>query len=311
MKIYVTGGNGFLAKHLIPKLQARGYEIVAPRSYEVNLMDYEQVRNFIRRSRPEVVIHLAAHYGGLGINVAEPHNLFFYNTIMTANLLDAAASNDVRKIIPTGSSCSYPALLEDLKEEDYWNGRCHDSVEAYGFSKKLQIVGLTAYRKTYGIDFNHLILTNMYGEYDDFEEYRGHAIAVLMKKFVDAHESDVMSGKKSTVTCWGDGSPEREFVYAGDAAEVIARCVEMPHDPDPINVGTGVAVSIKELVSTIARCAHFEGDIKWDATKPNGILRKVMDISKLKDKLGWEPQMTLEEGVKRTVEWYKTNKFKT
>jgi GDP-L-fucose synthase len=299
MKIFVTGSNGFLGSHLIPKLRTKGYDLLTPRSYEVDLMNYQQVENYIRRAKPDTVIHLAAHYGGLGINVEEPENLFFYNTIMATNLFDAAARNGVKKIIPIGSSCSYPALLEDLKEEDFWSGRCHDSVEAYGFSKKLQVVGLTAYRKAFGIDFCHLVLTNMYGERDDFSSYRGHAISVLIKKFADA----VFYGHKEVI-CWGDGSPQREFVYAGDAAEAIARYVEAPHDPDPINVGTGVAISIKELVDLIIKHTGFDGDVVWDASKPNGIQRKVMDVSKLGEKLNWLPEVNIDDGIKRTVKWY-------
>ncbi|MHC4662734.1 MAG: NAD-dependent epimerase/dehydratase family protein [Planctomycetota bacterium] len=303
MKIYLTGGSGFLGRHLIPRMQERGYEILAPRSKEVDLLNFEQVFGFLKDAKPDAIVHSAAYYGGIGINQSEPANLFYRNTIMAANIIEAACQAGVRRIVPIGSACSYPDIHGDLKESDFWNGRLHDTVEAYGFSKKLQLVGLTAARKQYELSSNHLVLTNIYGEYDEFGEYRSHVLAALVKKFTDA-----MIENASEVICWGDGSPIREFLYAGDAAEAIVRTIEMGHDPEPTNIGTGTGTTIRELTEMIVEMTGYGGKVTWDTSKPNGVARKVLDISKMKEKLGWEPPTDLQSGLKKTVEWYRENR---
>lgn len=300
MKIYVTGGSGFLGQHLLPRLADRGHDVAAPRSAEVNLMSVDAVKAFLQDFRPDTVIHSAAYYGGIGITEAEPVNLFYRNIVMTANLFEAVARSGVKQLLPVGSACAYPGhLTGDLKESDFWSGRCHASVEAYGFSKRVQFVGQTALHKEFGVSSVHLILTNLYGEHDEFGEYRSHVAAALIKKFCDAHAEG-----RPEVTCWGDGSPIREFLYAGDAAETIARMVGAEHDPDPVNVGTGTGTSIRELAEMIVDIVGYEGQVIWDTSKPAGVGRKVLDVSRMKRKLGWQPPTKLREGLERTIAWY-------
>lgn len=304
-RILLTGGSGFLGRHIIEQAKAKGYNILAPRSSEMNLETMEGVDSYlssvIKREGPiDVMVHSAAHYGGIGIIQSEPAAVFNRNAQMGLNAFEICRRFDIKKIIPIGSACSYPGYLQgDLKEENFWDGKLHESVEAYGFSKKILLVGQKAYFKQYGLQSNHLVLTNLYGPHDVFTEYRSHVLAALVKKFTDA---------KDKVTLWGDGSPIREFIYVGDAAEAIVRSVELAHDPEPINIGTGVGTSIKELALLIAKYSNFKGEIEWDTSKPNGAVRKVLDIRRMKEKLSWEPRYGLEDGIKKTFEWYLPNK---
>ncbi len=303
--ILLTGGSGFLGRHIKAALEAKGYKVFAPRSSELNLETREGEENFFKNApRFDCLIHSAAYYGGIGINQSEPATIFYKNSLMAVNVFDMARIWGVKKILPIGSACSYPGYQTgDLKEENFWNGPLHDTVEAYGFSKKLQLVAQKAYRKQYGLESNHLVLTNLYGPYDTFAEYRSHVVSALIKKFADAK----LEGKPS-VTLWGDGSPIREFLYVEDAAEVIALAVELESDPEPVNVGTGVGTSIKELAETIMEIVEYRGELIWDTSKPNGAARKVLDISKMKEKLNWTPKRSLREGLEKTIKWYMANK---
>jgi GDP-L-fucose synthase len=304
MRVLLTGGSGFLGRHIADKACEKGYEVLVPRSAEFDLVTGEGVDAYMGQATAErpvdVIIHSAAYYGGIGINQAEPATIFFRNTQMGLTIFEIAREYKVRKIVPIGSACSYPGYLHgDLKEETFWDGRLHDSVEAYGFTKKIQQVAQRAYHKQHGIESNHLVLTNLYGPHDVFTEYRSHVLSALIKKFTDATDK---------VTLWGDGSPIREFLYVKDAAEAIVRAVELPHDIDPINIGTGIGTSIKELAEMIAEYTGFRGEIEWDTSKPAGVQRKVLDVTRMKEKLGWQPQYCLAEGLKETVDWYLPNK---
>ncbi|MBI4366419.1 MAG: NAD-dependent epimerase/dehydratase family protein [Deltaproteobacteria bacterium] len=301
MKVLVTGGSGFLGRHLLRLARERGYQVVAPRGAECDWLTMAGVRECLTREGPfDAVVHAAAYYGGIGINQAEPATIFYRNAQMALNVFEAAREYRIPKIVPIGSACAYPGHLHgDLKETDFWSGALHDSVEAYGFSKKLQQVAQRAYYKQYGIASNHLILTNLYGPHDVFSEYRSHVLAALVKKFADATD---------TVVLWGDGSPIREFLYVEDAAEAIVRAIALPHDPEPLNIGTGVGTSIRELAELIAQGTGFRGRIVWDTTKPNGVLRKVLDVAKMRERLQWAPRFTLRDGLAATIAWYTANK---
>lgn len=303
--VLITGGSGFLGTHLVEKAKTLGYEVFAPRSKEFNLVTGEGVDEYMQNlerqgKRVDVIIHSAAYYGGIGINKKEPANLFFINSQMALRIFEVARKYGARKILPIGSACAYPGHAKgDLKEDEFWNGPLHESVEAYGFSKKLQLVAQNAYYKQYGIESNHLILTNLYGPHDVFTEYRSHVLSALIKKFTDSKEK---------VTLWGDGSPIREFLYVKDAADAIVKAIALPHETTPVNIGSGRDISIKELAGKIAEYTGFNGEIHWDTSMPNGVQRKVLDVTRMKKVLNWEPAYSFEEGLKETIDWYLANK---
>lgn len=301
--VLLTGGTGFFGRRIAVALRERGFRVVAPGRPEFDLMDRASVDRAVQAIKPDQIVHSAAYYGGLGICVAEPDQIFYRNTIMSANLIDAAARGGVLKFLSIGSACSYPGnLVGDMKETDFWAGPLHPSVEAYGFSKKIQQVGLRAYEKQTGMKGQMPVVTNLYGEHDVFGEYRSHVAAALIKKFADA-----MLAGKDEVVCWGTGSPVREFIYVGDAADAVARLLETDFT-EPVNIGTGIGTSIKELSELTARCLGFKGKIVWDTSKPDGVGRKVLDVSRMKQVLGWSPPTSLAAGLEKTVRWYLANK---
>lgn len=303
--VLVTGGSGFLGSHIVSKAQEKGYQVLAPRSREFNLQTGEGVQSYMEQARKaygsiDVIIHSAAYYGGIGINKREPATIFQKNIQMALNMFEVAREHQVAKVLPIGSACAYPGKLTgNLKEDDFWEGKLHESVEAYGISKKIQLVGQEAYYNQHGITSNHLILTNLYGPHDVFNEYRSHVLSALIKKFTEATH---------TVNLWGDGTPIREFLYVEDAAEAITRAIEMEHDLKPINIGTGEGISIKELAEKIQAVTGFQGDIHWDTSMPNGVHRKVLDVSRMQGVFDWKPYYSLDEGLRKAAEWYADNK---
>ncbi len=309
MNILITGGSGFLGRHLSESAKAIGYNVFAPRSIEFNLETGSGTDEYFTTLldsgiQIDCIIHSAAYYGGIGINQTEPATIFYKNSAMALNVFELARKYNVKKVLPIGSACSYPGhILGDLSEEDFWNGALHDSVEAYGFSKKMQQVAQRAYFKQHGIESNHLILTNLYGRYDVFTEYRSHVVSAMIKKFADAKLE-----QKPEIILWGDGSPIREFLYAGDAADIIIKACELPHDTNPINIGTGIGTTIKELAELICDITQFSGSLIWDTSKPNGAMRKVLNINKMKEKIGIEPKTNLRKGLEFTINWYMQNK---
>jgi len=305
-KILITGGSGFLGRRIVEEVNRLGFEVLSPGSSKCNLLSYQSTSDYLNENRPDLIIHSAAFYGGLNINVEEPANLFNINTLMTANVFQAASQNGVKKIISVGSACAYPGNISgDMKEEDFWNGPMHDSVIGYGSSKKIQHIAQSAYYKQYGIEGNHLCLTNLYGENDVFTEYRSHVASALIKRFSDEKEAG-----NNYITNWGDGSPIREFIYVKDAAIAIAMFIDQEHDLDPVNIGTGVGTSILELAEMTAKFMKYTGILKWDKTKPNGIKRKVLDISRMKEKIPNFKPIDIEVGLQITIEWYQKNKVK-
>lgn len=303
--VLITGGSGFLGRQIVEVAKQKGYNTFTPRSVEFNIETMDGVdKYFAGIPQIDVIIHSAAYYGGIGINQTEPATIFHKNSSMAVNIFEIARKFNVKKILPIGSACSYPGhITGDLKEEYFWDGPLHDSVEAYGFSKKLQQVGQRAYFKQFKIESNHLVLTNLYGPYDTFTEYRSHVASALIKKFADAKIAN-----SPTITLWGNGSPIREFLYVGDAAEAIVRAIELEHDISPMNIGTGIGTTIKELADYTKEFIGYEGEIIWDTTKPNGTARKVLDISKMKEKLHWQPVWNFHDGLKETIKWYLENK---
>jgi GDP-L-fucose synthase len=302
-RVLLTGGSGFFGRRIAEALRRHGYDVATPGRPDFDLSDPSSTLRTFDQLRPQTVVHSAAYYGGLGICMAEPSRIFHDNVLMGVNLLEAAARTGVRKVMAIGSACGYPgAVAGDMNEDDFWSGPLHPSVESYGFTKKVLEVGLRSYARGHGMLGQMPIVTNLYGEHDVFGEYRSHVAAALIKKFADAVQS-----KAEQVVCWGTGAPVREFIYSGDAAEAVARLLESGYS-EPLNIGTGVGTSIKELAEVVAHLTRFRGEIVWDTSKPDGVLRKVLDVSRMKSILGWQPPTSLEAGLDRTIRWYLANK---
>jgi GDP-L-fucose synthase len=302
-RIILTGGSGFFGRRIAEALRAHGHEVATPGRPDFDMMDPASTRRTLEQIRPQTVVHSAAYYGGLGICMAEPIEIFHRNIVMAVNLFDVAARVGVKRIMAIGSACAYPGAVNgDMKEDDFWSGPLHPSVESYGFTKKVLEVGLRSYNRGKDIIGQMPIITNLYGEYDVFGEYRSHVAAALIKRFADAVQT-----KAPQVVCWGTGAPVREFIYSRDAAEAVARLLESGYS-EPLNIGTGIGTSIKELAEIIAKLTGYRGEIVWDTSKPDGVLRKVLDVSRMKSVLGWEPPTSLEDGLAKTIRWYLENK---
>ncbi len=303
MRVFLTGGSGFFGRALLKQFIDGGHEVAAPRSKEVNLLDTAQVDASVKAFEPDLVVHSAAYYGGIGINQEEPHNLFHYNTLMIANILHATGEAGVKRFQGIGSACAYPAKVDgDLREDEFWEGELHPSVVGYGFSKKLLQVGMIAHGRKFGFTWQLPTLTNLYGEHDVFTEYRSHVVSALIKRYADA----TLEGAPYLMN-WGTGSPIREFMYVHDAAAACYR-LAMTDAEGVVNIGTGIGTTIKELAELTAELTGFKGEVRWDPTKPDGVARKVLDVTKMKKVLDWEPEYDLHSGLKRTIDWYMANK---
>lgn len=306
--ILITGGSGFLGRQIVYFAKEMGYNVFAPRSYEFNLETNEGIDNYFNKLKNsnnniDCIIHSAAYYGGIGINQTDPAGLITRNTKMTVNIFKSAAKWNVKKLISVGSACSYPGnITDELYERDMFNGRCHDSVEAYGFYKRTHLVFQKAYYKQYGIKANQLVLASLYGEHDVFNDKRSHVIAALIKKVVEAKQNN------SAVYAWGTGKPKREFIYVKDAAKIIVKAIEFEHDLEPTNVN-GEEISIFNLANLIANIVGLgKGKVEWDSAKPDGAARKVLNGDKLKKLVPDFKRVALKDGLRKTIEWYIANK---
>lgn len=304
-KVLVTGGSGFLGRHICERLRAKGAEVVIPRKAQYDFVRLDDALACFSRHRPQYVIHSAAYYGGLGITMAEAGRIYFENLVMGANVMEAARRVSVDKFITVGTACSYPGHLENrLKESDLWAGPLHGSVLGYGSVKKMLAIQGEVYRKQYGFRSIHLIPSNLYGPFDCYDEYRSHVVAALIKKFCDAH----LNG--TDVSCWGTGVAIREFLYVEDCADGVILAGEKYDSHEPLNLGTGIGTSIKELAATIAGLLRFRGRILWDASKPDGQMVKVLDTTLMKQTLGWRPPTSLRLGLRKSIEWYLQHRAK-
>lgn len=307
--ILVTGGSGFLGRRIVGRLERLGHRVAAPRSSVFDLETGRGVDEFFGKRRSDgapvdAVIHSAAYYGGIGINMRDPAGLIARNTRMTVTLFENAAKHGVRKVVSVGSACAYPGHLTGvLEEKDISSGACHDSVEAYGFNKRIHLVFGKAYSRQHGIGFNQVALTNLYGEHDVFGESRSHVISALIKKIADAK-----LGLTPRPVLWGTGSPKREFAYVQDAADVIVDALNWETDFEPVNLN-GEEVTIKALAEMICGCIGYTGELLWDKSKPDGVARKCLSGDKLSRVLtfGFKP-VPLADGLRRTIDWYMANK---
>lgn len=303
-KTVVTGGVGFLGSHIVDCLRAQGADVFVPRSKEFNLVSLEDAERCFAAFRPQMVIHSAAYYGGIGFNQLYPGQIFYENLVMGANVMEAARRSEVQKFVGIGTACSYPGYLEgELKEQDLWTGPPHESVINYGLTKKMMAVQGWAYKKQWGFNAIHLILTNLYGPRDTFHIDRAHVVSALIKKFVEARQQ-----RSKQVEVWGTGKPVREFLYVKDCAEAIVRAAEIYDDTTPLNIGCGNGTSIRELVDHIQQLTEFEGQVYWNTSKPDGQMKKILDVSRMQKVLGWRPPTSLQEGLAKTIRWYEANK---
>jgi GDP-L-fucose synthase len=297
----VTGGAGFLGQYVVSELRARGCsDIFVPRSVEYDLRTPDGVRRAFDDSSAEVVFHLAAVVGGIGANRARPGTFFYDNLIMGILLMEEARQREIEKFITVGTVCSYPKFTPvPFREEDLWNGYPEETNAPYGLAKKMLLVQGQAYRAQYGFNAIFLIPTNLYGPGDKFDLETSHVIPALIRKCVDAKEAG-----EDEIVVWGDGSPTREFLYVADAAEGIVLAAERYDGADPINLGSGFEISIRELVEIIKELTGFNGRVIWDTSKPNGQPRRRVDTSKAEKLFGFRAKTDFREGLERTIAWY-------
>jgi len=303
-RVMVTGGNGFLGKNVVRKLNERGAKVSIADMDCYDLRKLEDIRRALADSKPQMVIHLAARVGGIGANQAHPGEFFYDNLMMSIPLLHESYLTGVEKFVALGTICCYPKFTPvPFHEEDLWNGYPEETNAPYGLAKKMLLVQSQAYRQQYGYNSIFLMPVNLYGPGDNFDPKSSHVIPALIKKCVDAKNAGGR-GQEPEVVVWGDGLPTREFLYVEDAAEGILLAAERYNDSDPVNLGSAFEISIKDLVTTIARLTGFEGKIVFDPTKPNGQPRRKLDTSRAKERFGFEAKTTFEEGLRKTVEWY-------
>lgn len=300
-RVMVTGGAGFLGRYLVETLQSRGCsQIFVPRSAEYDLRQVEAVRRAFDDSQAEIVFHLAAIVGGIGANRARPGAFFYDNLMMGTQLMEEARLRGVEKFISIGTVCAYPKFTPvPFREEDLWNGYPEETNAPYGLAKKMLLVQGQAYRAQYEFNAIYLLPTNLYGPGDKIDLETSHVIPALIRKCVEAKNSS-----RDEIVVWGDGSPTREFLYVTDAAEGIVLAAERYDGAEPVNLGSGFEISIKDLVHHIAKLTGFNGRIVWDTSKPNGQPRRRLDTSKAEQIFGFRAQTNFDEGLRRTVEWY-------
>lgn len=299
-RIFVTGGNGFLGRPLCASLRARGATVLAPRAREVDLLDRAATRRFLEAERPDAIIHLAARVGGIGLNQRHPGTLFHDNLIMGVQLIDEARRAGVKKIVAVGTVCAYPKFTPvPFREDAIWDGYPEETNAPYGLAKKMLLVQAQAYRAEFGLNAVVVFPANLYGPRDSFDLETGHVVPAMIRRFLEAKEARVQ-----TVTLWGDGTPTRELLYVDDAVRGLERTLESWDSAEPLNIGTGEDIAIRDLAARVAQLVGYSGDVLWDAGRPNGQPRRKLDVSRARSGIAFEAQVSLDEGLKRTVAWY-------
>lgn len=306
-RFVVTGGSGFLGKVLTRKMQEKGAnDIFIPRIEDYNLVDPVDIDRMLADSKPDVIIHLAAHVGGIGANSEHPAEFFYDNLMMGVQLMHKAWQTGVKKFVAIGTVCAYPKFTPvPFKEDDIWNGYPEETNAPYGLAKKMLLVQSQAYREQYGFNSIFLLPVNLYGPGDNFNLRSSHVIPALIRKCIEAEQKDIKE-----IEVWGDGSPTREFLYVEDAAEGILLATEFFNESLPVNLGSGHEISIKDLAEKIAFLSGFSGKLIWNTDKPNGQPRRGLDTTRAFEKFGFKAQMTFDEGLANTIAWYRENKEK-
>lgn len=304
-RIMVTGGSGFLGSFVLEKLAERGCEeVFVPRASEFDFTKPASITSALAAYEPEVVIHLAAVVGGIGANRDEPGRFFYENAIMGIELIEQSRRFGVEKFTCIGTVCAYPKFTPvPFSEDELWNGYPEETNAPYGIAKKAMLVQLQAYREQYGMNGVFLLPVNLYGPRDNFDLHTSHVIPAIIRKCVEARDAG-----EATVELWGTGAASREFIYAQDAAEGIVLATERYDDPDPVNLGAGFEITIRDLADKIARLTGFEGELVWDATKPDGQPRRSLDTRRARERFGFQAQVGFDEGLRRTIEWYEANR---
>ena len=298
-RILVTGGGGFVGSHLVERLEAAGHDVFVARSHDYDLTRWEDAERLFAAARPERVFHLAAEVGGIGANRANPGRYWYANLMMGAHVLELARQTEVEKLIVSGTVCAYPKFTPTpFSEDDLWNGYPEETNAPYGVAKKTLFVGGAAYREQYGLDAIFLLPANLYGPRDNFDLGSSHVIPALIRKML---END------GQVVLWGDGSPSREFLYVEDCVEGLLLAAERYDRPEPINLGTGVETTIRELAELIAELSGFTGEITWDTSMPNGQPRRNLDATRAAELFGFRATTLLRVGLERTIAWYREN----
>ncbi|HEU5280329.1 MAG TPA: GDP-L-fucose synthase [Gaiellaceae bacterium] len=299
MKTLVTGGGGFLGSHLVERLEANGDDVIVARRADYDLTNWEDAARLFRDAKPQRVFHLAGEVGGIGANRVNPGRFWYANLMMGAHVLELSRQHDVGKLVIAGTVCAYPKFAPvPFREDELWNGYPEETNAPYGVAKKAILVGSQSYREQYGLDSIFLLPANLYGPRDNFDLETSHVIPGLIRKMLDTPER---------VTLWGDGSPTREFLYVDDCVEGLVLAAARYDAPEPVNLGTGAEISIRELAELIAELTGFEGEIEWDRSMPNGQPRRSLDATRARELFGFEARTPLREGLERTIAWYRAH----
>ena len=300
MNVLVTGGGGFLGTHVVDRLRANGLAPFVARRQDYDLTVAEDTERLFADARPDLVLHLAAEVGGIGANQANPGRYWYANLMMGAHVLEQSRLRGVGKVVVLGTICAYPKFAPiPFREEDLWDGYPEETNAPYGIAKKTLLVGAQGYREQYGTNAVFLLPVNLYGPRDNFNLETSHVIPALIRKMVEARERG-----EPRIVLWGDGSPTREFLYVDDCAEGIVLAAERYDSPEPVNLGTGEEISIRKLAALIAELTRYEGEIVWDASKPNGQPRRRLDVSRAENLFGFRASTPLRNGLERTIAWY-------